>query len=149
VLLVTLLAGCPGTAARRPNVVYELTDTGIVVSVEELDGGGLRVALARGESIQLLPSATDLHGELVSPDELILIGTHESAIGYATTYASDECYILNEPAFDDGTHILFDFGLRLPKAPLFDPGAVDDGRFPSAMEGFCINGAGEVIRYGL
>jgi hypothetical protein len=147
--LALLLTGCPGTGPRRPSVVYELTDTGVVVSVEELDGGGLRVAMARGESIDLLGNATDLYGEIVSPDELILIGTHESAIGYATTRGRDDgCFVLNEPAFDDGTHILFDFGLRLPKTPLFDPGTVDDGWFPSATEGFCINGAGEVVRYG-
>ena len=45
---------------------------------------------------------------------------------------------------------MFDFGLRLPKAPGFDPGPVDDGRFSAGFfEGdFCISAAGEVVRYG-
>jgi hypothetical protein len=142
-----LLTGCP-VDTPRPAQVYELTNSGIVESVEEMEGGGLRLALATGESIDLLPGAVDLYGEIIIPGEFIMIGTAGSAVGYATTRTADACHVLNEPAIDDGGHILFDFGLRLPKAPDFDPGPIDDGRFPSFREGFCINSAGEVVRYG-
>jgi hypothetical protein len=146
-VMALVLAGCR-TDLPRPAVVYELTDSGVVTSVEEIQGGGLRVALARGESIDLLLGAVDLYGEIPVAGELILVGSNGSSLGYATTRERDECYVLNEPAVEDGTHILFDFGLRLPKSPRFDPGPIDDGRFPSFREGFCINTAGEVIRYG-
>lgn len=134
-----------------PTPVYELTASGVVESVEDIEGGGLRVSLARGESVDLLPAAVDLYGgEIILPGDLILVGTTGSAVGYATTRQRDACYVLNEPAVDDGTHIVFDFGLRLPKAPGFDPGPVDDGRFRpgSFLDGFCLNAAGEVLRFG-
>ena len=140
--------GCP-VEDPTPTRVYELTDSGVVESVEQIEGGGLRVALARGDSLDILPGAVDLYGELVLPDELLLMGSSDSGDAYVTLgTVLDACYILEEPAVDDGTHLVFDFGLRLPKAPGFDPGPIDDGRFPSFMEGFCINAAGEVVRYG-
>lgn len=67
---------------------------------------------------------------------------------YATLGLGTDGYYLNEPARDHGSHIVFRSVLRLPKAPEFDPGAIDDGRFPSFREGFCVNSAGEVVGYG-
>ena len=109
----------------------------------------MRVALAAGESVDVPPGAVDLYGEIILAGELIMLGNNGAGVGYATLgIVLDGCYILEEPAVDDGTHILFDFGLRLPKSPRFDPGPIDDGRFPSFREGFCINATGEVLRYG-
>lgn len=143
----TILAGCP-VEVPRPARVYELTDSGVVESVEELDGGGLRVTLERGERIDLDAHAVELGSEIVPPGHLLLVGSSGSSTGYIALREREDCYVLNEPAVDDGSHILFNFGLRLPKAPQFDSGPIDGDRFPSFREGFCISSAGEVVRYG-
>lgn len=140
------LAGCP-VKDPAPNQVYELTDRGVVQSVEDIEGGR-RVWFARGESIELEYGAVDLDSEVIPLGDLLLVGSNGSATAYVTLRERGACYVLNEPAVDDGTHLVFDFGLRLPKSPRFDPGPIDDGRFPSFQEGFCINAAGEVLRYG-
>ena len=111
-----------------PAQVYELTDSGVVESVEELEDGGLRVALAGEESVQLEAGALGLDSEIVPVGDLLLVGSTGSSTTYVTLRERDECYVLNEPAIDDGTHMIFDFGLRLPKSPDFDPGSVDDHR---------------------
>jgi hypothetical protein len=135
---------------RRPAVEYTLDASHVVESVAEVDGG-IRVTFADGGTLELGETTSDvaLHGNLISPGELLLVGQHGDAIGYATTWlGSDGCYVLNEPAVDDGSHILFRFALRLPKAEDFDPGPVRNGQFPSFREGFCINSGGEVVSYG-
>ena len=148
-LIGLLIAGCR-TQVQRPAVIYDLTASGVVEAVEEIEGGGLRLSLASGESIDLFPGAVPLYGEIILPGELILVGTTGSAVAYATARERDPCYVLNQPALDDGAHVVFGFGLRLPKAPAFDPGPVDDGQFLAGFGegGFCINSAGEVVSYG-
>jgi hypothetical protein len=131
--------------------VYEFSDSAVVESVEEIPRGGLRVGLVGGDDIELLPGVVELYGGIVVPDDLLLVGTTDSGVRGFVTLGTvlDACYILEEPAVDDGTHILFDWGLRLPKARGFDPGPADDGRFESFREGFCINTDGEVVSYGV
>ena len=149
VVALLALAGCE-FEMRRPSVVYEFSESGVVESVDEIPDG-IRVTFTHGDAIELGASThdVDLYGELILEGELLLIGLHNSSIGYATlSIVLDACYILDEPAVDDGKKVLFRFGLRLPKAPDFDPGAIDNGQFPSFREGFCINSSGEVVRYG-
>ena len=62
--------------------------------------------------------------------------------------AVGECYSLGAPAFDDGTHILFEFGLLLPKRADFDPGTVRGDEFSAIRSGFCIDESGSVVSYG-
>jgi hypothetical protein len=149
--VVVFLAGCD-FKMERPNRIYELTDVGVVESVEEIPDGGLRVFLARGESIELGHDnyAVSLHGGgSPRPEDHLLVGTFGSTTGYVSLSAvEDVCYLFGEPAVDHGTHILFRNGLRLPKYQTFDPGRVDSGQFESYQTYFCINTAGEVVRYG-
>ena len=146
VALATLIAGCR-TEVPRPVTVYELSASGVVESVEEIEGGR-RVWFAGGESIELDYGAVSLGSDPVPAGYLLLVGSNGSTTAYVTLWDHEECWVLNEPAVDDGTHLVFDFGLRLPKASGFDPGPNDTARFPSFREGFCINPAGEVVRYG-
>jgi hypothetical protein len=66
-----------------------------------------------------------------------------------------DCYGLDSHGTDQGHAIRFDFGLELPKAPNFDPGAgQDDGRYDDPGGGggvarFCIDAQGEVTAYGV
>jgi hypothetical protein len=148
--VVVFLAGCD-FKMERPSRIYELTDAGVVESVEEIPDGGLRVFLVRGESIELGHDnyAVSLHGGSPRSKDLLLVGTFGSTTGYLSLSSVDDvCYFFGEPAVDDGTHILFRNGLRLPKYRTFDPGRVDDGQFASYQTDFCINSVGEVVRYG-
>ena len=63
-----------------------------------------------------------------------------------------DCYWWKEAATDDGTHIVPDNGLRLPKAEAFDgQGWPENGRYDYSLSGYyvqsCINANGEVIEY--
>lgn len=130
-----------------------MTDSGVVESVEEMESDGWRVTLTRGEEVAVGTASLD-EGS-IQPDDLLILATSPSGAGgpatlntYVTLRLSTVGYYLEEPARDDGSHIVFRSGLRLPKAPEFEPGPIDDGRFPSFREGFCINPAGEVVAYG-
>jgi len=131
-----------------------MTESGVVQSVEEM-AGGWRVALTNGEEVAV-GTSSPLHGGRIEPGDLLVLATSPGVEAdglttlntYATLRLGPDGYYLDEPARDDSSHIVFRSGLRLPKAPEFDPGAIDDGRFPSFREGFCINSAGEVVGYG-
>lgn len=64
-----------------------------------------------------------------------------------------DCFGLDAKGADQGDAIVFDFGLRLPKASDFDPGGqFPDGRYDAPGGGggparFCINPDGEVTAY--
>jgi hypothetical protein len=52
-------------------------------------------------------------------------------------------------ASDAGDSIVFDVGIRLPKAPDFDPGGVTGDEFRAAPGiPFCIGAGGRVVSYG-
>lgn len=131
-----------------------MTDSGVVESAEEMEGGGWRVTLTRGEEVAV--GTASLDEGLIEPDDLLILATSPSGADapatlntYVTLRLGADGYYLQEPARDDGSHIVFRSGLRLPKAPEFDPGHIDDGRFPpSFWDQFCVNPAGEVVGYG-
>ena len=142
-------SGCDYNPPRPPDArIYDMTDSGVVESVEEMADGEMRVTLAgRDEVVVVSPNAHRLDGGGMEPDELlVLAASPRGAPAYASfPYVSG--YSVVEPALDDGSHILFLNGLRLPKSPEFDPGPIDDGAFPAGREGFCLNAAGEVLGY--
>jgi hypothetical protein len=57
------------------------------------------------------------------------------------------CFDLLLGGVDDGDHIKFENGLRLPKAAGFDPGRAKTGVYQIPLVGFCINSFGAVTRY--
>lgn len=154
-VIALVLLGCDYDPPWPPGgQIFDMTESGVVQSVEEARGGW-RVVLANGEEVAV-GTSRGLHGEVIEPGDLLVLATSPAveaeglakANRYASLRLSTDGYYLDEPARDDGSHIVFRSGLRLPKAPEFDPGANDDGRFPSFREGFCINSAGEVVGYG-
>lgn len=54
---------------------------------------------------------------------------------------------LAEPALDDGSHVVFVNGLRLPKVEGFEPGLDEGQTYQDPRAGFAINSAGEVVAY--
>lgn len=153
VVALMLLQGCDYEPPWPPGGrIYEMTEAGVVESVEAATGEW-RVTLASGA--ELTVGTASLYEGGIQPGDLLVLATSPEAEGapatlnrYATLRPGMDGYYLSEPARDDGAHILFRSGLRLPKSPEFDPGPIDDGRFPSYREGFCINSAGEVLGYG-
>lgn len=149
VLLAALLSACPVAPRNPPSVIYEPTVFGVVEGWEEIEGGGLSVRFVDGRQVTIATEAAALVGNLPQPTNLLLLDSVEAAGWFAAIIDDDlGCYVLEKPAVDDGTHILFDFGLRMPKAAGFDPGPVDDGRFPAHRESFCLSADAEVLGYG-
>lgn len=61
------------------------------------------------------------------------------------------CFLIEDKGRDEGDRILFDNGLRLPKAADFEAGYNDKGRTgggPAGRARFCTNASGEVVTYG-
>lgn len=128
-------------------VVYELTlDDGTTVTIDE------RAAHQVAGSTGIAGNRTDLliTGEVNDQRwwlVLIEFGPNQSM--------PSDCYGLISDGTDEGDTILFDSGLRLPKAAVFDPGGeYADGRYDSPGVGsapamFCINPDGEVTAYNV
>jgi hypothetical protein len=57
------------------------------------------------------------------------------------------CFGLPAAGLDDGDHIKFDNGLRLPKAASFDPGPARNGVYDWPQHTFCVDAAGKVMLY--
>lgn len=58
------------------------------------------------------------------------------------------CTLIEGRAVEQGNSIVFEIGLRLPRAPDFDPAEQTDGEYTQPNRYFCINEHGEVTRYG-
>jgi hypothetical protein len=148
IALAIVLAGCLPEAISTPSTIYEPTVVGVIESVTELEGGGAVVELSTGDEITLGAGAP-IFGPGPNVGELFLYGHDAAGHWYATLRDSEgECFALNQPALDDGGHIVFEFGLRLPKRADFDPGPARGGRFSAIQSGFCVDQGGRVVAYG-
>ena len=147
VLLAVIVAACLGTPMRTPDVV------GVVVDVTELDGPPRRFSLEGGDFVDLdFPGTEPLAGSRggLEPGTLLLAGEDQGSAWYLSMTLRTDCFQLDSYGSDAGDAIDFDNGLRLPKAPGFDPGIVTDGRYDKNPQGhFCINEGGEVVSYGV
>ena len=145
VVLAVIATACFGTSTRTPDVV------GVVVEVTELDGPPRRFTFEGGHSVELHFPGTDplarSQGGL-QPGSLLLAGDAQGRAWYMSLTADGDCFIMDSYGSDAGEAIDFDNGLRLPKAPGFDPGIVTDGRYDKNPRGhFCINANAEVVSY--
>lgn len=154
-LLITVTA-CK-TSVDIPDVVREPEIAGEVVQRVDLAEGPIELTLSRGQRIELdRMTATNLRpGTDPNEGDLLLYGTEPDGPWFWSGPLLDDpvtgrqCAGMAGPALDDGEAIVFEIGIRLPKAADFDPAEQRDGVFSNPTREFCIDEFGEVTRFGL
>jgi len=107
-----------------------------------------RVQLTSGKTVTLAPNAAALGTAGIDEGDLLLLPAEGGSAWFAAlSPGSGGCFILDKPATDDGDYVLFDNGLRLPKYDPFDEGPSRSGRYEGFPDGFCVNSAGQAVRY--
>lgn len=152
ILLVALLAGCFWTKAE----VLTPTTVGVATDVERLAGRSVAYHLASGEVAEVDLATADLTPEGGAGEGMLLLtGTRASGrtwlIALYPNTAADVppgCFQLLATGVGNGDSIDFSSGLRLPKAPNFDPGPVANDHYNFEQVAFCISELGEVLSYG-
>lgn len=143
-----MLATTPPPVNRVPDAV------GVILSVTRAGEADV-FTLAGGSTVEIDRIEAERLFERRPDEGLLLYGAEEDEAWYAIlgTYRSDEeCFELEDTAMDMDTHILFDSGLVLPKAPDFRryDNFHDDRYEERAQIGFtpfCLNERGEVTDY--
>lgn len=158
VLLVT--SGCK-TGVDIPDVVREPEVVGEVLDVAAPPEEGPRERRARftlrdDRAVDIdLNSARNIGGPEPAEGQLLLYGTQPDGPWFWSGPLLDDpvtgrqCAGIVGRALDEGESIVFEIGLRLPKAEDFDPAEVRDGVFSNPVREFCIDEHGEVTRYGV
>jgi hypothetical protein len=143
--LVTLISSACRPQVRDPEFV------GVVVDREFLPDGVRRFTIEGGQHVDLdLDRANSLDGGSGGPVGTLLLAGETVGDAWHILLAErgEGCFRLDIYATDADDSIIFDNGLRLPKADGFDPGSVSDGRYDQhPQSGFCVNRNGEVESY--
>lgn len=156
VLLWVAVTGCD-TGIDIPDVVREPEVAGEVERRVDLAEGPIQLTLSGDALIELdRMTATNLRpGTDPNEGDLLLYGTVPNGPWFWSGPLLDDpitgrqCAGIAGPALDDGDAIVFEIGLRLPKASDFDPAEQRDGVFSNPAREFCIDERGEVTRFGL
>jgi hypothetical protein len=147
-----VLAGCPQQVQPDPLVperVYTPSVVGVINSVERLGNNRVLVTLDGGREVEIaLGEATAVGGY---PDPragyLLLYGEELDGAWYVAVSGNPSCFGIGARAIDHGDAIVFNFGLRVPKAADYDPGSVSGSRYSNPQASFCLNEEGEVTEY--
>lgn len=152
-----LLAGCGSRTYYTPEIA------GVVVETRGTNSASL-YQLANGQrfTIDITNSKVIVYGG-GPPDvgDLLLGGTGPDGAWVArlhkdvATGGSPDCFVLGSFGTDHRDTIEMDVGLRLPKAPQFDPGPIgpvdgvkDGTRYEWSPSKFCVNSDGQVTSFG-
>jgi hypothetical protein len=151
IVLVALLAGCLSTHAE----VLTPTTAGVVTKVARLAGRNVAYYLTSGQVVEVDLATADLTRGDAGEGMLLLTGTEGGGRtwleGLYRNTAADVpggCFQLMTTGVGNGDSIDFSNGLRLRKAPDFDPGPASNDRYEFERVSFCINHRGEVLSYG-
>jgi hypothetical protein len=159
-LLWVAVTGCD-TGVDIPDVVREPQIVGEVLTREPVVDQGpserrYLYDLAGGDMVDLDLNSALRVGDGPAPDEgfLLLYGTEPDGVWlWAGPLRDDpvtgrQCAYMEGRALEEQDSIVFEIGLRLPKAPDFDPAEQVDGEYTAPDRVFCIDEHGEVSRYG-
>jgi len=163
VLAMSVLAATAcDTGVDIPDLVREPQIVGEVLTREPVVDQGPNerrylYELAGGDTVDLDLNSALRVGDGPAPDEgfLVLYGTEPDGPWFWSGPLLDDsvtgrqCATIGGPALEEGASIVFEIGLRLPKAPDFDPAEIRDGEFSDPTRYFCIDEHGEVTRYGV
>ena len=159
VLVASLVLSACKSSVDIPDVVREPEVVGEVLEVASAPEEGPRERRAQFSLIDDqvvvidLNSARNLGGPEPREGQLLLYGVESDGPWFWSGPLLDDprsggqCAEIMAPALEDGDAIVFEIGLRLPKASDFDAFEVTDGQFTDPTKGFCVNERGEVTRY--
>lgn len=149
-LLLIPVAAC---GVRQPDLVFRPTDTGIVESLEGLRDLEQAVTLDNGDRLII-----DFGGGAAAND---IPGTPRN--GQLLIYAADvggkpwvlllsgqgDCFTIQGRAIDTGDDLVFESGLKLPKARDYDPRSLPGPptEYTSDQARFCVNSDGVITSY--
>lgn len=149
-LLILPLSGCPAAltpegAPISPGITCTPTTAGIVSDVE-VQAEGTLYTLEDGSEI-LVPVNTRRFGAEPNRGDLLMFGESEECGVFRARAAPTElaefgtCLAIYEAAIDDTDFVLFQEGLRVPKAEGFQS-------LPRYVSGVaCLNESGEIVHY--
>jgi hypothetical protein len=127
----------------NPTHVYDPEVVGVIASIREIEGG-VTVVLDDGRNVRIATGTPSIAGR-ISEGDLLFYGEEDGKAWYGTATPRDEpCFKLEGTAIDEGRLIRFSSGIRLPKAPDFDPGVATDGEYAWVGHFLCIDRSGEV-----
>jgi hypothetical protein len=141
-------AGCTGF--DRPATVFEPTEVG---AIESIDGiRDMRFALRLEQGVELEIDLSDANYEPASrtPNSGDLLLYVEDVGGKPWVLALSgeaDCFMIQGRAIDEGDHLLFETGLRLPKAADYDPGYPGPLEEYSDQAHFCLDREGVVTHF--
>ena len=133
------------------------TTVGVVAGIDRLAGNAVDYHLSSGATVKvdfatariLLPDGGPSEGDL------LLSGIEPAGrmwvAGLKPNDSADVppgCYQLLDTGIGTDGFIDLSIGVRLPKAPEFDPGPVSNERYDLERVTFCVNERGEVLSYG-
>jgi hypothetical protein len=149
-----LLAGCARQPERDPLVpdrVYTPTIVGVVESEEFIGVRSVQLTLDDGRTLQLDLDAATAVGNYPEPEPgyLLLYGEEADGPWYVAVSGNPSCFGIGARAIDEGDAIVFNFGLRVPKADNYDSGSVSGTRYDNPRASFCLNQDGQVTEYQL
>jgi hypothetical protein len=147
---VVALLSSACTGMDRPADVFEPTEIGVIDSIDGIrnmqfalrleDGTNLDVDLAEGtyEPASRTPNVGDLfvYVEDVGGQPWMLAVSGQG-----------NCFMIQAPAIDEGGYLVFESGLRLPKASDFDPGWPGPLEEYADQAHFCVNREGVVTHF--
>jgi hypothetical protein len=142
-------AGCTGF--DRPATVFEPSEVGVISAVDLLTAAETALTLEDGRRIDIDlaggATANDVPG---TPQEGQLLIYVEEVGGKPWVLALSggaDCFMIQGRAIDEGDHLVFETGLRLPKAADYDPGWPGPLEEYSDQAHFCINREGVVTHF--
>jgi hypothetical protein len=150
-LIVVAFAAAACTGVDRPDTIFEPTTVGVIASIEGIrdmrfaieldDGTRLEVDLSAGtyEPASRTPNPGDLfvYVEDVGGEPWVLVLSGQA-----------DCFMIQGQALDEGGHLIFESGLRLPKAADYDAGYLGSFEgYTSDQAHFCINSLGVVTHF--
>lgn len=156
-LLILWLSACQ-TPVPIPATLYTPEVAGIVTAVTPGPArirmytmtDGTVVTIDGAKATEIKGSGNASVGDLLLTDHT---STWLSSLRTASPgVAPAGCFYLPAAGVDDGDHIKFTNGLRLPKAAQFDPGlghATPGGEYGIPEFAFCVDASGAVTKYGV
>lgn len=123
-----LLAACLSARGFREPGRARTPSAGGVITERQVTNGLTFLTLHTGQQVELderVAQPLQVPARQPNVDDLLFYGSEADGAWYEAVPSGGseaDCYYLIGPARDDGGHILTEYGLRLPKAPHFDPG---------------------------
>jgi hypothetical protein len=159
--IATLLVACDPFVASRPETIVEPEVSGLVTDATLVNGSQTSYRLAvGGQEITIDTQDTEKLYDGFPEGGVVLYGTDPRPWYVGTPPPHEDCYLVSaDRAFDDPDAVILVFselggvGIRVPKAPGFDPGpelshrGEDAGQYISLQAPtFCLDAQGRMTR---